>query len=358
MLTGRDAWVVALAASGLVAFVVTPLSARRRDGRARRSVLTSSAGLFAGVAVVLPFLDDADTPLVVGVVAALGLWVVGSLVDRGHVPRVAAPWALGAATVAVTAAGLRLHVTGFSTGDVVVTLVVVFAAASAWRSGLTRDGLLAGWAVAAGVSAGLLGYFAGQDSLVAVGAVIVGASVGFLAYWFPPSAARLRVAGSKLLGFLAVVAALDARPVLGTPRDAAIAVLILLLPLVDTACVASAAVCGRRLDPRVAGLTGRLRALGLSRVASTLLLVSLQLALGALAVFAGRGVLSLEVTAVVAAIALGALLLAVLGANLPRKRERTAMVRLTITAAGLVVVLVALERPVGRRAPARARRRT
>lgn len=337
-------WVLALALSGAVALVVTPIVARRARGRTRWSPLTSSAGLCAGVAIVVPFLAGADTGLIVGLVAALGLWAVGTLVDRGRAhPRLGFV-ALGAATLAVTAAGLRVPVTGFGAGDVVATLIGVLGAAAAWRSGLTRDGLLVGWAAAIAVGAGVLGGLAGQDALASCGAVLVGASIGFLAYWLPPTAARLRTGGAMPLGFLAVVVALDAQPTLGAPRDAAIPLILLALPLLDTTFVVVARLRGWTVDARAAGLVARLRLLGLPPSAVSLLLVGTEIVLGAVAVFAGRGVLPLGVAAGAAVVAVVALTVAAIGADLPGQRARSSA-RLALLALGIVAVLVLLSAP-------------
>ena len=337
-MTAPDRWVLALAIGGVVALIVTPLAARHAAGvrwRGGVPAISSATGLAAGLAACTPFLGGADTPLVMGVLAGLWLFVAGGLADRDALPRRLghAPLLAGASVVVI--GGLRLSVTGYEVGDALVTFAVVCAATAAWRSAETRDGLLAGWAVVTAAAAAALGGLAGQPAIAAMGAGLIGAALGFLAYWLPPTVARLRSGGAMLLGFLAVVLTLDAHPVLGAPRNTVVPVLLLALPLLDTALVTGAHLRGRRLDARVAGLAGRLRALGLGRGVTVGVLVAAQALLGGIAVFAGRGVLALGVALGLGGAIVGALVLASLAASLNAPRGRWST-RLLLVGAALL----------------------
>lgn len=313
-------WVLALGLAGTVALLVTRLAAQRvRGATPFASWGGSSLGIAAAVTVSVPFLvlGDADAPLVVGVLSALWLWLATTLLERRRAPEAIYPILVLFAAAAVVAAGLQLSVTGTGPGDAIATIALIGAVVSAWRSSQTRDGQLLGWTAAIGLTAGALAGFAGQDAAAAVGATLVGGCVGFAAYWLPPIAARLRRPGALMLGFLAVVLVLDARPALGAPRDSVIPLVFLALPLLDAFVVLGARLRGRRLDGRTTGLAGRFRARGLSPAMTTAVLVALQLTLGAVALSAGRGVLSLGAAIAVAAIALAGVTIAALTASLP-----------------------------------------
>jgi hypothetical protein len=269
----------------------------------------------------LPFLRGADAALAVGVISALCLFAAGILTDVAEVPAWLRAVPLVIAAGVVTGAGLRLQVTGFDVGDVLVTVAVVCGAAAAWRSARSESVLITGWAVTVAVVVVALGAFAGQAALAAVSAVIIGTVIGY-GTWLPSAARWLRPSAVMPLGFLAAVVTLDVRPVLGTPRDAVIPVLLLGLPVLDTTLVSAARLRGRVPDPRGAGLAGRLQTLGLSSGAAAFALVALQTMLGVLALFGGRAVLPFGLTLGLGAGLLAVLLGAVFAARLEKVPRR------------------------------------
>ena len=339
-------WVVALGLAGVVGLVVTPLATRGRRGRSRRRGRSSawggsSAGIAVAIVATVPFLAfGADTPVVVGVLAGLGLWSIGALVQRGHMPARLRTGSLLLASVAVVASGLRLSVTGFALGDGVVTVAILFFAANAWRSAKTRDGLLLGWTIVIAATAGWLGGLAGERATAAIAAGLVGACLALLAYWSPPTAARLRAGGSLLVGFIVVVVALDVHPTVGAPSSALIHVLLVAVPLLDGVLVASATLRHPSVDPLLTGLAGRLRAARFSRPFTTLLLISCQLVLGIVAVFAGRGVLNFGIAATVAAVIVVGLWFTALASKLPGPRGRWPVQLVLIGFGGFALVVV------------------
>jgi hypothetical protein len=343
-------WVIALGVSGVVALLATPLAARNRLRRSARPGRSSpwggtSAGLALAIFVGVPFLlIDASAALVVGVLAGLGLWVFGAVGQRGQMRERVRNAALLLASVAVVAAGLRVSVTGYALGDGIVTVAVLFFAASAWRSAKTRDGLLLGWAIAVAATSGWLGGLSGQRSLEAIAAVVVGSSLAFLAYWLPPTAARLRAGGSLLIGFITVVLALDAHPSLASPRSGLIQLLLVAVPLLDGVLVAVARTRRPGIDPLRVGLAGRLRAAGHSRATTVTLLITCQLVLGVVAVFTARGVLAFAIGGIAGAVIVASLWLAALLSRLPGPRGRWP-VRVVLVVCGVLVLLVVLAAP-------------
>ena len=231
-----------------MALVVTRLAAQRvRGATPLGSWGRSALGIAAASVVAVPFLvlGDANPTLVVGVLSALWLWLGATLLEHHRAPDVSYSVLVLVAAVAVVTAGLRLRVTGTDGWDAIVTIALIGAVVSAWRSSRTDDAQLLDWTTTLGLTAGALAGFGGQESAAALGATLVGGCVGFAAYALPPVAARLRRPGGLMLGLLAVVLVLAARPALGAPRDSAIALIFLALPVLDAVVVLGARLRGR-----------------------------------------------------------------------------------------------------------------
>ena len=309
------AWFTAFAVATAVALVATPLLARygQSSGRHGAPLATAAAPLLAVVATLPLTIADLDAVTAVALVGALWLWAAGQLIDRRMLPTALRQLAIGAAAALVAAAGLRLKVTGVAWADVVVTVAVVWAATSAWRSAETRDGLLLGWAIVTAAGAALLGGLGAQAGISELGFAVVGASFGFLAYVVPPVVARLRTGGALFLGFLTVVLAIAAEPSVEPPIAALAPLLLIALPLIDGVITGAARLRGRGQDAHRLGLAGRWRSLGLSRTTTTFGLVVVQAGLVFLGLLVGRGVLDpaaalVGATALLALIVLPALL--------------------------------------------------
>ena len=317
------AWFPAFALATVTALIATPLLARKRAESAHRAPLATAAGPLIGVGFAVPLaVAHLDAVSSVGLVGAAWLWCAGQLIDRRLMPHVLRRVAVGAAAALVVLAGLRLEVTGVEWADVVVTLGVVWLATSTWRSAETRDGLLLGWAAAIAVGAGVIGGLGGQADIAVLGAAVVGASLGFVAYVVPPVAARLRTGGALFLGFLTVVLALGAKPSTPTPGTALAPLFLLALPLIDALFAGAARLRGRGNEPRTLGLVGRWRALGLSRAATTVGLVAVQIGLSFVALLAARGVLDLAPAATIGGIIVVLAVGPAFAARLDRPRGR------------------------------------
>ena len=338
----RD-WFVAWAIATLVALVATPVLARRgTPHRRRRASLATAAGPLLAVAAALPLaIPELDRELGVVLVGALWVWVAGQLTERGALPPVAERLAIGLAAAAVVIAGLRVELTGVGWLDAVLTVAVVWAATSAWRSAQTRDGLLLGWAGVIAAGAALLGGLGTQAAVSVLGAAVVGAAFGFLPYVVPPVAARLRRGGAWFLGFLAVTLALASEPSAPGLSTTIALLLLVALPLIEGAMGAAAQRRGRGHDPRLLGLAGRWRTLGLRRLTVTLGLVAVQAGLVVIAVLVGRGVVDALPGAALGVLVLAVVVVPALYVRLdapPGRWPRWAFLSALVVIGGLVVL--------------------
>jgi hypothetical protein len=342
-----ERWVLAFVVATTVALVATPAIAKLTS-RGRHSsrvpvatALAIVAAVLAGSAVVL---SHADTALVVGIVTALWLGYAGQLTETGVLPRVVRWIAIPAGAVALVVGGLRLQVTGTTAGDVVITVLVLWLAISAWRSAPTRDNLLLSWAIVIATAAGLAGGLSGQLSVAGVAAATVGGCAGFFPYVLPPIAARLRSGGAQFLGCMVVVLALDAQVAVRPPAAGVVPLLLLLLPLVDGVLVGTARLRDHRADAMDAGLPGRWRALGVPRTAMVVGFTFVQAGVAFLAVCVARTLLSAELGAAVGVVV--ALLLTLPTLAVRGRWSRKRMPRYTFwLPLGLIAVLLVLTVP-------------
>lgn len=170
------------------------------------------------------------------------------------------------------------------------------------------DGLAAG---VTGIAAAFLayhGYLNGQLPTLLSGACLAGACFGFLRYNFPPSSIYMGDAGSHFLGYTLAVLCLLSLNMTGRTVTATllVPVLVLLVPIFDTALVAATRFAGGRSV--TAGATDhsshRLISLGLSERRTAILTYALALLGGGLSIMAPRASLSL-VAVIVLFVAVG-----------------------------------------------------
>jgi hypothetical protein len=290
-----ERWLAAFLLAIAIGLVVTPLLAGGLMPSARRKrvpLLTAAAPAVATLAGSLVVLGDLDSEVAIGLVAASWLWWAGQLAELGHLPRMVERATLVVTAGVLTASGLRLDVTGVEWADIVVTLLVIWCALAASRSAESRDGLLLGLFGVIAAGAGLIGGLADQVAVAGVAAATVGACLGFAPYLVRPVAARLRAGGARFLGCVVVVLALDARPDLSAPEAAIVPLLLLALPLADSLLLGLARLRDRRASWIDAGLVGRWRSLGASRVLLTIALPLAQAALACIAVLIARTLVS------------------------------------------------------------------
>jgi UDP-GlcNAc:undecaprenyl-phosphate/decaprenyl-phosphate GlcNAc-1-phosphate transferase len=205
--------------------------------------------------------------------------------------------------------GLRVSATGVPVLDVAVTLVWIVGITNAFNLLDNMDGLAGGVGAIAAAAVFVLAALADQELTVGVAAAVVGACLGFLVYNRPPARIFMGDTGSLFLGFSVAVLTIKVDPVLTPPASFAVPLILLALPVLDTATVTLARLRrGRRVS--IGGrdhLSHRLVALGLSRPAAVGVLLATEALLAALALLAGRRVLPLAAAAAATASALAVL---------------------------------------------------
>ena len=197
-----------------------------------------------------------------------------------------------ACAAAVLALGFRLPLTGDDLFDAVATIAYVVAVTRAFASPQPTPNL--GFVVALAVTAVTFAVadLGGQEDLSRLAAALIGAGVGLLV-WVRRSRSPVGRAGRTFIGFVVAVGALALKPVVAAPGSALIPLLLLALPVLDSAvAVYWGRARGEQGEARERhGLFQLLHArLGPRRFAVAV--GASQAVLGAVALFAGRGVLS------------------------------------------------------------------
>jgi UDP-N-acetylmuramyl pentapeptide phosphotransferase/UDP-N-acetylglucosamine-1-phosphate transferase len=287
-------WAVAFTIAAIVSMVgaaTLRAASRRRIERARRR-----GGLALAAAVIVGSFLVPNVPGWIGVagVAAVGLAVFGTADDDHSYPSWVRLGVVTVAAAAFVATGARVEITGVTTLDVLVTIVVIVGAANGTRWLDQADGLAAGTLGATAVGVFALAGFGGQNAVAVVAAAIGGACAGFLTYNMRPASVFLNEGGALFLGYVVAVLAIELTPVIAAPGSALVPLLLLAVPLLEITLVPLGQLRHRRrVHPgRRDHLAHRLSTLGLSRTGAIALLVGMQLVLAAIAVFVGRGVLA------------------------------------------------------------------
>ena len=244
------------ATSGLLSWLLVPLAIRVAT---RRQVVDRPGGYklqddpvpyLGGVAIVLAFaavvlaaalvrppvsgFDELAVILGLGVgLAAVGL--VDDLRGLGPFIRLGLQVAAAAGLLA-TDVGVRL-VDGGGPVDMAITVLWVAGITNAFNLLDNMDGLSAGTAMIAGLSFFLIAAVNGQFLVGALSAALAGCALGFLRHNFHPARIYMGDAGSLFLGFLLAVLGLKLR--FDAPRQitAFVPIVVLGLPILDTALV-------------------------------------------------------------------------------------------------------------------------
>jgi UDP-GlcNAc:undecaprenyl-phosphate GlcNAc-1-phosphate transferase len=269
------------------------------DRPAARKFHTRDVPYMGGIAIagaaLVGFLVRPDAAPRIGFLAlvAVLLGIVGLLDDDRTLPVRPRLFTQFAAAIAAVAVGVRAHPTGIAAYDIVITVGFIVAMTNAMNLLDNMDGLAGGIGASVAASVFALATFGGQDVVSSLAAGICGACIGFLAFNWRPASIFMGDAGALFLGFALSVAVLELRPVVDAPGTFAVQVLLLGLPVLDT-CTVIFSRLRRGISVAQGGrdhLSHRLVALGLSPGIAVAVLMAVQLVLGALAVFAGRGVL-------------------------------------------------------------------
>ena len=308
------AWAPPLLVGALIAVVTTPLLRRLAlatgfvDRPGTHKSHEKPVPFLGGVALITAVLLGMVVVAPLGnqaIVIALGAGVLGTVGliddDRTVQPRIRLALQVVAAILTV-ALGLRVDVTGIAAMDAAITTVWIVGITNAFNLLDNMDGLSAGVAAAAAGSLLWLAAAGGAKTTAAAAAAVVGACLGFLAYNRSPASIFMGDTGSLFLGFAIAVLTIEVDPALAPPRSFVIPLLVLGVPILDTTTVTLSRL--RRGRSVLTGgkdhLSHRLTVLGLSRAAAVAVLVGVEAVLGALAVLAGRRVVSLWVVAALA----------------------------------------------------------
>jgi UDP-N-acetylmuramyl pentapeptide phosphotransferase/UDP-N-acetylglucosamine-1-phosphate transferase len=336
--THADRWLLAFAVSVFVVLVGGWLArdAARRATRVSTGPKASSGDLGASNDVS----GDADAPPTVrgirrraGALLAVGP-LAGFLVDptaRGHVvlaalggaalatfgalyerrrdfDRTVALVAASAALVALVA-GVRFSPTGVEVLDVALALGFVFVVTVAFDGLGNTDALVPGLGAVSAAGILALGAFAEQFGVANGAAGLLGACVAFLAYNLRPASLFAGRAGRLVVGFALAVSALAVDPVPGPPARMLLALALVAIPLLDAVVVLYDRAQRRRplLVDRRDHLVHRMVLLGASPAEAVGILVAAQLAVAVLAVFAGRGIVSMWILIAAGLVVIGIL---------------------------------------------------
>jgi UDP-GlcNAc:undecaprenyl-phosphate GlcNAc-1-phosphate transferase len=285
----------ALALSWLVTPVMGRLARRYRildqprQGRFHRTATPYLGGLAVAASLVLIAvatrgLSGRVTTILLG---GMAMCLLGFMDDWRTVAPIPKILVEASAAVALWVAGIRAGLFGVAGLDLLLTVVWVVTVTNALNLVDNMDGLASGLAALSAL--GFFGISVGEGHyLVASLAIaICGASLGFLAHNFPPAKIFLGDAGSLLLGFMlaAIGLELDIATQPG-PVRAALPVLVLAVPLFDTAVVVTLRILQHR--PIYVGATDhtshRLAARGMSARRVALTAFGIEAACSALAV--------------------------------------------------------------------------
>lgn len=284
------------AASAALTAIVRGVARRRgwlAHPRAERWHRESTA-LFGGVAIYLAFVGGvlAVLPLtrtVLGLLALTTLMFLTGLVDDARELRPQSK------LVVQVACGLLLYVAGYHFNDALpwwldlgIVVFWVVAITNAMNLLDNMNGLAAGIAVIAGVFRLLLYMSTGNVEGALATAVFIGAVAGFLVYNFPRASVFMGDTGSFTIGFVLAALNLTSSEAYSKTLFSVLIfpVLVLAIPIFDTAFVAMQ----RYFSGRAVSQGGRdhtshrLVAVGLSETTAVLLLWTISIAAGALAV--------------------------------------------------------------------------
>jgi UDP-GlcNAc:undecaprenyl-phosphate GlcNAc-1-phosphate transferase len=288
--------------------------------------LGGSAVVLAFVVAALAF-GDGGTGFLPVVLAAVGLWAVGTIDDRVNL----SPWlrvgATVAAGVALWATDLGWDVFAFAGLDLALTVLWVLGLVNAFNLMDNLDGASGSVAAAASAGIGAFALWRDDPALAAMAFGLVGACLGFLRFNLArPARIFLGDGGSMPIGFIVAALAIAAPSVADLGAGAVLtAALLVGLVILDTTLV----VISRRrrgvtlltggrdhLTHRLLGIVGSAR-----RVAGTLAVA--QLALCALALSAA-GLGRVAVLWIAAAVAIaGIATIAALEARLDQLEAET-----------------------------------
>jgi UDP-GlcNAc:undecaprenyl-phosphate GlcNAc-1-phosphate transferase len=212
-------------------------------------------GLAVALTFTLAFLiavavsgDPTELELLASVILpALGVAALGFVDDV----RALNPWIRLAAqtlfALIVWWAGTQVAFTGVGWLDLVITVLWIVGLTNAMNLLDNSDGLAASTTLVAAVGTGIIAALYGQFFVAGLAFALAGIALGFLWHNWAPATVYLGDAGAYFLGFLLAIVTLRLRPVgINLPWSALIPVLLVALPVLDTAFVVVRRIIERR----------------------------------------------------------------------------------------------------------------
>ena len=252
----------ALALSGIVAFAVTPVSARlaRRfgvldhpsepdsDGYKKHADATPYLGgvaIFCGVVVgsllIIAALGAGTAHIITGfplaIAVALILGLIGLADDVRSLSRLMRFTAQLAAAGAAWLNDFQISVTPWTWVNLLLTFLWIVGITNAFNLLDNMDGLTAGVAGVAATSFAVMGVLGEMPALAIVAASLAGASFGFLAHNHHPAKIFMGDAGSLFLGLLLALIGIRLRFENLVEVTFLIPVVVLGIPIFDTTLV-------------------------------------------------------------------------------------------------------------------------
>jgi UDP-N-acetylmuramyl pentapeptide phosphotransferase/UDP-N-acetylglucosamine-1-phosphate transferase len=355
----ENGWLVAFTAAGLVVLLggtvarrIARRTSNRRRGRSAGSTLAlrRRAGCLVMLGPIIGLLaaGSADTETVVVVLAGAALAAFGIAVERWQaVDRLVVVAVLVAAVVAVIA-GVDFGPTGVDALDTACAVAFIVVVTLAFDGFGNADGLVCGVGAAAAAALFALAAFGNQDPAAAVMAGLGGAVIAFLAFNTRPASLFIGRAGRLSMGYVLAASALVIRPVPGPWRSLTVPLILFGVPLLDAVIVVGDRLGRRRAlaERRADHLAHRLRALRWSSSEVVVTLVVAQAVLGGVALFVGRGVLSVWIGVAIAALVIGVFAVEAARAEIERDPPEGLSRRARIVLLVLVVALIALATPI------------
>jgi len=198
-----------------IAFTLVFLTAIGVSGEITAFQLLASVLLPALIVAGLGFIDD---------VRSLNPWI-----------RLAAQTLLA---LLVWWSGTQVGFTKITVLDAAITVLWIVGLTNAMNLLDNSDGLAASTALVASLGTGLVAVIYGQYFVGALAFALAGTAAGFLVHNWHPATVYLGDAGAYFLGFLLAIVTLRLRPVgVALPWSAVIPVLLVLVPILDTAFV-------------------------------------------------------------------------------------------------------------------------
>ena len=143
--------------------------------------------------------------------------------------------------------GTQVGFTGLTWVDAAITVVWIVGLTNAMNLLDNSDGLAASTVLVASIGTGLVAVISGQYFVGALSFALAGTAAGFLVHNWYPATVYLGDAGAYFLGFLLAIVTLRLRPVgVALPWSALIPVLLVLVPILDTAFVVVRRIIERR----------------------------------------------------------------------------------------------------------------